>query len=285
MQVKDTIFYKKKTINCGGKVINFDTPKIMAIVNITPDSFYKNSRYNEADQIKNRLEECLKEGADFIDIGAYSSRPGANDISVEEELTRLDMAMNIFRKVNFPLPVSIDTFRAKVAEKMLSEYQVDIINDISGGEIEPEILEVISSYRVPYILMHMKGIPVNMQNNPEYDDVFKEVMSFFAYKIDYLYKKGIHDVILDPGFGFGKTLDNNYELLKYLQDFKSMGCPMMVGISRKSMIFRLLMNKPEESLNGSTALHMAALMKGADILRVHDVKEARQVISLFEAMH
>jgi dihydropteroate synthase len=284
MQVKDTLFYKKKTMVCNGRLLTFETPKVMAIVNATPDSFYDGGHHNTSEGLEKRILQCMEEKADIIDIGAYSSRPGAEHISEAEEVERLNMALEITRKIAPEAIVSIDTFRSGVAREMIKRFGVNIINDISGGQLDPDMYEVVAHYGLPYVLMHMKGTPQKMQENPTYDDVFTEVMTFFAYKTDQLYSLGIKDVVIDPGFGFGKSMEHNYELMKQLQDFVPLECPLMVGISRKSMVYKKFGLTASEALNGTTALHMASLMKGADIIRAHDVKEARQAIALYKAM-
>ena len=286
MQVKDTLFYNKRTINCNGKIIDLANPKLMAIINITPDSFYDKSRYNTEDQIRQRTIQCIEEGADIIDVGAYSSRPGASDITAKEEISRLDKALKIIRKISQYFVISVDTFRSEVARYIIQNYAVNIINDISGGQLDEKIYEVALKENVSYIAMHMKGNPQNMQNNPKYNDVVTEIITYFAYLTEKLNKIGLNDVIIDPGFGFGKTLDHNYEILNKLQDIKKMiNRPLLAGISRKSMIYKLLNVTPEESLTGCIALNMTCLMNGADILRVHDVKETKQVIQLYNSLN
>lgn len=284
MLVKDTLFSKKKLLNCNGKLIDLNTPKVMAILNVTPDSFYTGSRFSTEDEIKKRTLQCVKEGADIIDVGAYSSRPGAMNISTEEEKNRLDKALRTIKSIAPDIIISVDTFRSGIAETVVKEFGVNIINDISGGNIDVKMFDVIANLNVPYIIMHMKGIPENMQVNPQYSDVMQELIAFFSQKTNRLTQLGIKDIVIDPGFGFGKTLENNYTVLSELENFKIFPYPLMVGVSRKSMIYRTLNLTPEEALNGTSALHMAALMKGADILRVHDVKEAKQVVSLYVTM-
>ena len=286
MQAKDTLFYKKKTINCNGKIIDLEKPKLMAIINITPDSFYKESRYNTEDQIRQRTIQCIEEGADIIDIGAYSSRPGAKHISLEEEIKRLDKALKIIREEGPDQVISIDTFRPEVAQHAIQNYVINIINDISGGLADEKIYDVALESNVPYIAMHMKGNPQNMQDNPVYTNVVNEIITYFAHLTEKLFSLGMKDIIIDPGFGFGKTLEHNYEILNKLGDFKMMiNCPLLAGVSRKSMIYKFLNITPEESLTGTIALNMACLINGADILRVHDVKETKQVMELFNKLN
>jgi len=254
----------------------------MGILNVTPDSFYDGGKYNNTVAILDRVSQMVKEGVDIIDIGAYSSRPGASDVSEEEEISRLDTALSLIRP-QFPnVMISVDTYRASVAKIMVEKHQVDIINDISGGDMDVNMFETVAKLNVPYIMMHMQGTPQNMQNNPNYSgDVVCNVINSFSKKVEELKNLGVHDVILDPGFGFGKTLEHNYTILKRLKDFDIFELPLLIGISRKSMIYKQLNITPQESLNGTTALNMVALQNGASILRVHDVKEAKECISLY----
>ena len=263
--------------------LNFPKPAIMGILNITPDSFYSNSRFSTLDEAVIATERMLKEGADIIDIGGMSSRPGAKFVAYDEEKERVIPVLTELRK-RFPdMTISIDTFRSKIAEISL-DNGVDIINDISAGNLDEEILDVVAGYDVPYIFMHMKGIPENMQNDPKYENVVSDVLKFMFRKTRFLRSKGIEKLVADPGFGFGKTIDDNYRLLKDLDVFKILEMPVLVGISRKSMLYKLLNNTPEESLNATTAMHSIALLKGAKILRVHDVKEAVEVVALMEKL-
>lgn len=281
---KDTLFYKKQTIRCGQKLLSLDRAKLMGILNITPDSFYDGGNYTEPQAIKKRIDQMVEEGADIIDIGGYSSRPGAEDINPDKEYSRLAKALEIIRKHYANLLVSIDTFRASVAEKAILEFQIDIVNDISGGQIDQELEEVVAQHKLPYIIMHMKGTPQNMMNQASYKHIVEELIVFFANRTYSLTRKGIHDIIIDPGFGFSKNLEHNYQLLAGLDQFKILEYPIMVGLSRKSMIYKELGVDPNDALTGTTALHMEALRKGARILRVHDVKEAKQTIQLFEKL-
>lgn len=279
MAAKDKGFYSKKTLNLNGKIIDLNTPAIMGILNLTPDSFYDGGRLAREDQILGQSEKFLNAGVDILDIGGYSTRPGAKDISPEEEWQRLVPALGIIRK-NFPeIPVSVDTFRANIARQSM-EYGASMINDVSGGTLDSKMFDTISELQVPYVLMHMKGTPRTMQSGTQYDDVIREVLTELEKKLSNLTNRGVNDVILDVGFGFAKTVDQNYELLRRLDAFRIFNIPLLVGISRKSMIWRLLDITPEEALNGTTALHMVALIKGVSILRVHDVKEAKQVVDL-----
>jgi len=272
------------TINVGGKLMDLGEPQVMGILNITPDSFYSASRKNTDGEIEERVERILAEGGSIIDIGAYSSRPGADNISPEEEMKRLRGALRILRSVAPDAVVSVDTFRADVAKMCVEEYGVQIINDISGGELDSKMFETVAALGVPYILMHMKGNPQTMQVEPHYDDLLSEMLQYFGHKVQQLHELGVKDIILDPGFGFAKTLEHNYELMNRMQDLQVLGLPMLVGVSRKSMIYKLLGGAPEGALNGTSVLNTLALLKGASILRVHDVKEAVEVVQIVKKM-
>jgi len=257
----------------------------MGIVNITPDSFYSESRVSSPKSILKRVETMVAEGVDFLDIGAYSSRPQAVDISVQEEIKRLSEALDLVSK-HFPdMPLSVDTFRAPVAMHVVKNYGIGIINDISGGTLDSAMFETIADLGVAYILMHIKGSPQTMQNHCEYTDVVAEVISFLQKRVQQLHILGVHDVLIDPGFGFAKTTKQNFEILRNLHLFSAIQAPLLVGLSRKSMVYKTLNVSPEEALNGTTAVHYAALAGGAKILRVHDVKEAKQTIAIFEAVN
>ena len=266
-------------IRIGKNLVELVTPKIMSILNCTPDSFYKDSRVDTISDALFRAEKHINEGADILDIGGYSSRPGALEVSLDEELNRVIAVIESVRKAFPQILISCDTFRGKVAQEAL-EAGAQIINDISGGEIDSSILQVVSNFQCPYILMHSKGTPQTMQNLTNYTSIFKEVVTYFSQKINQLQQLGVNDVILDPGFGFAKTLEQNYKLFNRLEDLHFLGKPLLVGISRKSMIYNKLGITPEESLNGTTILHTKAILAGAKILRVHDTKEAKQVIQL-----
>ena len=257
----------------------------MGILNITPDSFYDGGKYISDKKIIERAEQILSEGAKIIDIGAYSSRPGASHVPEKEELDRLQPVLSIIRKKFPEAIISVDTFRSNIAEIVVKDYEASIINDISGGNYDPEMFKTISELNVPYIIMHIKGIPENMQTNPQYEDLIKEILMFFAEKIEKAKLIGINDIIIDPGFGFGKTLEHNYELMKHLDKFKILDLPILVGISRKSMIYNLFNSTPDNALTGTIALNAFALQKGADILRVHDVKEAIETIKIVEMLN
>lgn len=272
------------TINVGGKLMDLSEPQVMGILNITPDSFYSESQKNTEEEIAERVNAILAEGGSMIDVGAYSSRPGADNVSEEEEKRRLRGALQILRRIAPEALVSVDTFRADVARMCVEEYGVQIINDISGGELDPRMFKTVASLGVPYILMHMKGNPQTMQQAPRYDDLLTEMLQYFGSKVQQLHELGVKDIILDPGFGFAKTLEHNYELMNRLQDLRVLGLPMLVGVSRKSMIYRLLGGTPESALNGTSVLNTLALMKGASILRVHDVKETVEVVQIVKKM-
>ena len=280
---KDTFFHKKVTLNAGGKLIDISSPKVMGIINITPDSFYAGSRKPGVDEALQQAEKMLAEGATFLDIGAYSSRPGAIDISTAEETDRLLPVVEAIASA-FPDAIqSIDTFRAQVAEAAI-KAGAHIINDISGGQLDEDMFAAVARLQVPYILMHMKGTPQNMNQLAQYDDVFTEVLDYFVSRYQQLKQLGVHDVIIDPGFGFAKKPEHGYALMNRLQEFDILGLPMLVGISRKKMIYGLLGGTAAEALNGTTVLNTISLMKGANILRVHDVKEAVEAVKIWEAV-
>ena len=281
---KDTFLNRKQTLNCKGKLIDISKPSVMAILNITPDSFYNKSRVSNVDEALTHAEKFIEAGAKFIDVGAYSSRPGAADVSETEETERL---VPIITAINQAFPetlISVDTFRAKVAEEAINAG-AHIINDIAAGNLDNRMFETVAKLQVPYIMMHMKGTPQNMQDNPSYENVSKEVFSYFSEKIQTLSALGVKDIILDPGFGFAKTLDHNYDLLRNMQMLNFFELPLLVGFSRKSMITKALNIKTQDALNGTTVLNTAALLKGANILRVHDVKEAAECVELVNRIH
>lgn len=266
--------------NIGGKLFNIDSPKVMGIVNCTPDSFYSGSRKTSNEAIQKQIETHISEGANLLDIGGYSSRPGAEDISEKEEIERIKIALEITRNTS-DIPVSIDTFRSEVARFAL-ENGAHIVNDISAGKLDKNMFKTISEYKAPMILMHMKGSPQTMQSETNYSHLFQEVSLYFSEQIKAAREAGVIDLAIDLGFGFSKTIEQNFELFQQMSDFHLFDLPVLVGISRKSMIYKSLDITSEEALNGTTALHMAALMKGAGILRVHDVKEAFEAVKLFE---
>lgn len=273
-----------KYINVKGELLDLSQPKVMGILNLTPDSFYADSRKQTEKDIICRVHQILEEGGTFIDMGAYSSRPDAEDVSPEEEMRRLRQGLEIVQRECPEALVSVDTFRADVAKMCVEEYGAALVNDISAGDLDAHMFPTIAQLKVPYILMHMQGNPQTMQLNPHYDNSVKEVIRYFAEKIEKLRTLGVKDLILDPGFGFGKTLKHNYEILDKLEEFQLFQLPVLVGVSRKSMIYKLLNETPEEALNGTTAVHAIALMKGAKILRVHDVKAAVETVRIFNAL-
>lgn len=277
--MQSKIFSTNKTLNVGGTLIDLSVPKVMGILNVTPDSFYDGKKFTTSSQILNQVGKMVSEGADFIDVGGYSSRPGAEDISVEEEISRAIPTIELIVK-NFPnTVVAVDTFRATVA-KLAVDAGAQIVNDISGGDLDAKMFELVASLKTPYILMHMKGNPKTMTQLATYDNLLLEVVSSLQKKVERLHQLGVKDIIVDPGFGFAKNIEQNFTLLKNLDHFQILGKPILVGLSRKSMIWKTLKTNPENALNGTTALHSIALLKGASILRVHDVKEAKEVISL-----
>ncbi|MBQ7272397.1 MAG: dihydropteroate synthase [Bacteroidales bacterium] len=272
------------TINVNGQLLDLSVPRVMGILNITPDSFLQESRRQTEEEIAARVRQIVEEGGDMIDIGAYSSRPGAAGVPVAEEMERLRKGLHILRREVPDAIVSVDTFRADVAQMCISEFGVSMINDISGGDLDERMFETISRARIPYIITHMQGNPQTMQQNPQYENVLREVMLSLAAKVKRLHELKVNDVILDPGFGFGKSVEHNYELLAHLDEFDVFGLPLLVGMSRKSMIYKKLDITPEDALNGTTALNTIALSKGANILRVHDVKQAVEAVKLWQAV-
>ena len=271
------------TLRLSDKLLTLERPIVMGIVNVTPDSFFAGSRIDGERALRTRLDELIREGAAIADLGAYSSRPGADEVSLEEEMKRLRPALQLLRDEYPTLPVSVDTFRSEVARMAVEEYGAAIINDISGGGLDPEMYRTVSHLQVPYILMHMKGDPQTMQSLTDYQDITLEVLDYFIKRIGLLLDLGLHDIILDPGFGFSKTTEQNYELLAHLDILtQTLRQPLLVGLSRKSMIYRPLGCTPEEALGGTTFLHALALERGAKILRVHDVRPAAEAITLYE---
>jgi dihydropteroate synthase len=275
---------KPQYINTRGRLLDLSIPRVMGILNITPDSFYQGSRHNSEAGIIKAAIKMVEEGADILDIGGYSSRPGAKDISPEDEGDRVFKAIKLVRNELPEAIISVDTFRSAIAREAVEGCGADIINDISGGEADINMFDIVSKLNVPYILMHMKGTPGTMQNNPVYEDIVAEILKWFGERIYRLRSAGLKDIIVDPGFGFGKTSGHNFELLRRLGDFSVTGLPVMVGLSRKGMIWKTLEVSPEEALNGTTALNAIALQNGADILRVHDVKEAVECVKLITTL-
>jgi dihydropteroate synthase len=271
---------KPRYINAGGKLLDLEIPRIMGIINVTPDSFYKGSRYNSDSEILAAAVRMIEEGADILDIGGYSSRPGASEISYDEESGRVLKALKLISSELPSAILSVDSFRADVAREAVLGCGAHIINDISGGEADSEMFSVVQKLNVPYIMMHMSGNPKTMQNCPVYDDVVADILKWFGERIHRLRNSGVKDIIIDPGFGFGKTVEHNFEMLRRLNDFSVAGLPLMAGISRKSMIWKTLSVTADDALNGTSVLNTVSLLNGADILRVHDVKEAVQAVKL-----
>jgi dihydropteroate synthase len=277
-------FRKRKSFSLGGELISLDSPIVMGILNITPDSFYDGGKYLTEKGLLTRAEQIINEGGKIIDIGAYSTRPGARDVTVEEEVGRLAPALKIIRQ-RFPeFPLSIDTFRSEVARTLINDYGPCIINDIAGGTMDDKMFATVAGLKVPYVLMHMQGTPATMQKNPVYSNVVNDVIFFLSKQVEKLKLLGVNDIIIDPGFGFGKLTCHNYELMNRLDAFKIFKLPLLAGVSRKGMVWKTLNIKPEEALNGTTVLNTMALLGNADILRVHDVKEAVQTIKIVEQL-
>ena len=273
-----------KSINCNGTLIDLTSPKIMGILNITPDSFFDGGKYNNETTILTQVEKMLSEGATFVDVGAYSSRPGAKHISETEELNRILPVIKLLKSEFSNLLISVDTFRSTIAKQCISNGAC-MVNDISAGSMDQTMFATIAELQVPYIMMHMQGTPQNMHNNPTYNDVVKEILFYFSQKINELHALGINDIITDPGFGFGKTIAQNYELLNNLNLFKNLEVPILVGLSRKSMLFKPLEITQNEALNATTSANTIALLNGANIIRVHDVKEAFEAIKIVEQLN
>lgn len=278
------MFSEKRLIHCGGKLLDLSTPKVMGILNVTPDSFYPESRLMNEAEVLQLAEQMRQDGAAILDVGGLSTRPGAEEISVDEELYRVIPAIRKILKEFPDAIVSIDTFRSKVAEEAVAAGAT-MVNDISAGRLDADFLTTIAKLKIPYVLMHMQGTPQTMQENPSYESVVNDVFNFLKKRLIQLNRLGIHDIILDPGFGFGKSVEHNYQLLKHLSVLRTLGLPVLAGLSRKSMICKVLHANPANALNGTTALHAVALLQGAKILRVHDVKEAVETIELMAALH
>ncbi|WP_461599659.1 dihydropteroate synthase [Winogradskyella sp.] len=271
------------TINCKGQLLDLSTPKVMGILNVTPDSFYDGGQYKDETSILNQVEAMLHEGATFIDVGGYSSRPGADNVSEAEELNRVIPVIELILKHYPETLISIDTFRSGVARKSI-EAGAALINDISAGHLDNNMIDTVGQLGIPYIMMHMKGNPKTMQQQTHYDDLIKDIVSYFAERIVKAHAAKINDIIIDPGFGFAKTLEQNFELLNHLELLQNVDKPILAGVSRKSMVYKTLNTTSENALNGTTALHMVALQKGAKILRVHDVKEAAECVTLYNQL-
>jgi dihydropteroate synthase len=282
--LQDTFFETKTTINCRGKIINLSVPLVMGVINVGPNSFYDGGKYRTRWEILKRADTLLNEGASIIDIGAATTRPGALLTTIASERKRLMPALDVLLKEFPDAIISVDTYHSSIAEEAI-EKGAHIINDISAGAFDSNMFATVARLQVPYIIMHIQGTPENMQNNPQYDDIVKDITRYFADKIFHLRQLGLHDIIIDPGFGFGKSLEDNYELLNKLDYFKIFELPILVGLSRKSMINKVLGTTPDQALNGTTALNTVALEKGASILRVHDAREAAQAIQLIEMLN
>lgn len=280
MFFKDTFFSKNRSLNCGGKLLDLTIPKVMGILNVTPDSFYDGGKYEDADEILKKVRCMIDEGADIIDIGGMSTRPGSEPVSEDEEFRRIMMAIEVIREQYPEIIISLDTYRSGTVRAAVREFSVGIINDISGGEMDPDMFDTIADLRIPYIIMHMKGSPRTMQNNIYYEDIISEMLEYFAEKVTKLKSLGLNDIVIDPGFGFSKSIEQNFHLLHHLNVFQAFELPVMAGISRKSMIYKTLGTEPSASLNGTTVLNTVALLNGVNILRVHDVREAVQAVQL-----
>ena len=272
------------TINLNGNLMDLSTPKIMGVLNVTPDSFYDGGMFDSNKKILDHVEKMLTDGADIIDVGGYSSRPGAKEVKLKDEIKRVVPTIELIKKEFNETIISVDTFRSEVALQAVNGG-ASIINDISGGDLDPNMFNCVAELNVPYIIMHMQGNPKNMQNNPLYENVIVEIIENLSKKVFKATEAGVIDVIIDPGFGFGKTIEHNYKILSELSFFKELDCPILVGLSRKSMIYKLLEEKPENVLNGTTCLNTVSILNGANILRVHDVKEAKEVIKLTNFLH
>lgn len=282
MLPESSVFVRKKTLNCRGRLVDLRGGKVMGILNVTPDSFYDGGNYTYEREQLSQVERMINDGATFIDIGGYSTRPGADDVSLEDELRRVIPTIETISK-NFPEAIlSIDTFRSVVAERAI-ELGVSIINDITGGGGDAQMYPLVSKLKTPYILMHIQGTPKSMHQNPYYEDITKEMILYFSERLNQLKDEGVDDIIIDPGFGFGKSIEHNYEVLKNLHLFSMLEQPILVGVSRKSMINKVLHINPENSLNGTSIVNTLAAVQGCDILRVHDVKEAVEVLKIVKA--
>ena len=279
------LFSSNLSLNLGGSIMDLSIPRVMGIINASPDSFYSGSRVAEPSQALEKAREMIEQGADILDVGAVSSRPGAQEISATEELERLSPVLEVIRGAYPDFPVSVDTWRAEVARTVKERFDIQLINDISAGALDPGMFPTMARLGIPYIIMHMQGTPENMQDNPSYENVVDELLQFFADRVYSLRKLGLNDIVLDPGFGFGKTLEQNYKILSQLDSFQMLELPLMAGVSRKSMIYKLLGTNADQALNGTTALHMALLLQGVRLLRVHDVKPAVETVKIFQQIY
>jgi dihydropteroate synthase len=281
----ESLFSKNLSLNLGGSFMSLSTPKIMGIINTTPDSFYEGSRVQEPGQAVERAREMIEQGADILDVGAVSTRPGSEEIPESAELERFIPVLDALREAFPEFPLSVDTWRSGVARSLREQFGINMVNDISAGEFDPEMFPTIAQLGIPYIMMHMQGKPSTMQEDPVYHHIVNDLLQFFADKIFQLRQLGVIDMIIDPGFGFGKTLEQNYILLREFDTFRMFELPLMAGISRKSMIYNVLESDPEHALNGTTAAHMAVLLKGANLLRVHDVRAAVETVKIFQQIY
>jgi dihydropteroate synthase len=276
------LFSRNLSLNLDGRILNFSRPRIMGIINASPDSFHGGSRFPDPSAALEAARTMIREGAHILDVGAVSSRPGATEVSEQEELERLVPVMEAIRSEFPDFPLSVDTWRSGVARRMREQFHIHIINDISAGRLDPEMFAAVAELGLPYIMMHMQGTPDTMQESPEYVHVVDDLLQYFAERVYALRLLGVNDIIIDPGFGFGKTLEQNYQLLRELHAFQMFELPILVGLSRKSMIYNVLDTDSEHALNGTTAAHMAVLEQGANLIRVHDVKEAAETIQIFQ---
>ncbi|MCD4710597.1 MAG: dihydropteroate synthase [Bacteroidales bacterium] len=279
------LFSRNLSLNLDGTIMNLSHPRVMGIINTTPDSFYNESRVPEPGQAVEKAREMIEQGADILDVGAVSSRPGSEEISEKEELERLSPVLEALRNVFPDFPISVDTCRSGVARTVRERFRIHMINDISAGTLDPDMFATMAQLGIPYIMMHMQGTPPTMQNDPAYENVVDDLLQFFAERVYKLRKLGLNDIIIDPGFGFGKTLEQNYRLLGEFDSFQILELPLMAGISRKSMIYKVLESEPDQALNGTTAAHMAVLLKGANLLRVHDVAAAKETVKIFQQIY
>ncbi len=276
------LFSRNLSLNLDGRILDFSRPRIMGIINASPDSFHGGSRFPDPSAALDAARMMIREGAHILDVGAVSSRPGATEVSEQEELERLVPVMEAIRSEFPDFPLSVDTWRSGVARRMREQFHIHLINDISAGRLDPDMFAAVAELGLPYIMMHMQGTPDTMQESPEYVHVVDDLLQFFAERVYALRLLGVNDIIIDPGFGFGKTLEQNYQLLRELHAFQMFELPILVGLSRKSMIYNVLDTDSEHALNGTTAAHMAVLEQGANLIRVHDVKEAAETIQIFQ---
>jgi dihydropteroate synthase len=277
-----TLFSRNLSLNLDGRIMNLSTPHIMGIINATPDSFYSGSRLSDPAAAVETAREMIKDGVHILDVGAVSSRPGAEEVSEQEELERLSPVLEALRNEFSEFPISVDTRRSGVSRRVRESFGINMINDISAGQLDPDMFAAVAELGIPYIMMHMQGTPADMQEAPDYENLVDDLLQFFSERVHKLRKLGVNDIIIDPGFGFGKTLEQNYHLVRELHAFQIFELPLMVGLSRKSMIYKALDTDPEHALTGTSAAHMAVLIHGANLLRVHDVKAAAETVKIFQ---